>query len=226
MSWIDRFDLFLFDLDGLLVDTEKLHFESYQILCSRYGKELPWSFAEYIGVAHGSASGLQTQIHPLLSSHEESWETLYTEKKRIYLELLNKGSLQLMPGVEKLLEELSFSRVKRCVVTHSAKEQVERIKTILPALGSIPVWITREDYEDPKPAPDGYLRAIELLADPGDRIVGFEDSLRGFQSLKSANALPVLICDGAHPQLKQDELRGEIHYPSFSAIPKKPTLMR
>ncbi len=32
------------------------------------------------------------------------------------------------------------------------------------------------------PAPDAYLKALELLADPGDRIIGFEDSLRGVQS--------------------------------------------
>ena len=44
MNWISNYDLFLFDLDGLLVDTEKLHFEAYKRLCSRFGYELAWDF--------------------------------------------------------------------------------------------------------------------------------------------------------------------------------------
>ncbi len=81
-----------------------------------------------------------------------------------------------MPGVEELLKELIELKSKRAVVTNSTKEQIETIKELLPLLKSIPLWITREDYENPKPAPDGYLKAMEVLADSGDRVIGFEDS--------------------------------------------------
>lgn len=216
MRWIERFDLFLFDLDGLLVNTEMLHYEAYQSLCSQNGSQIPWNFTEYLGVAHASSEGLRETLHPLLGGE---WNSHYAMKKKIYQESLKKGNLLLMPGVEALLGELSRMRVKRCVATHSTKEQVEAIKHFLPILKTIPVWITRDDYENPKPAPDAYLKAIELLADPGDRIVGFEDSFRGLKALQGTSALPVLICDPKHPQLKSEGLVGAVHYPSFEMIP-------
>jgi len=218
MRWIERFDLFLFDLDGLLVNTEKLHFDAYQSLCNQYGYKIPWNFTQYLGVAHASAEGLQEALYPHLK-HGGEWSKLYGEKKRFYQEALNGGKLSLMPGVEALLNALSDARVKRCVATHSTREQIETIKHWLPILKTIPVWITREDYDEPKPAPDAYLKAIELLADPGDRIVGFEDSFRGFKALQGTHALPVLICDPKHPQMKNEELSNVRCFSSFEQIP-------
>jgi len=219
MRWIEKFDLFLFDLDGLLVNTEKLHYEAYQSLCSYYGYTLPWNFSQYLEVAHGSSEGLREALHPHLELRGGEWSSIYETKKRLYQEALNKGKLSLMPGVEALLNELTDAKVKRCVATNSTKEQVAMIKQHLPLLKSIPVWITREDYEEPKPAPDAYFKAIEALADPGDQMIGFEDSYRGFQALQATPAVPVLICDAKHPQLKKGELSTVIHYPSFENIP-------
>ncbi len=218
MRWIERFDLFLLDLDGLLVDTEQLHHEAYQILCKRYGYELRWDQFQYLAVAHSSSDGLQKALHPHLEE-DKDWKVLYEEKKEIYMELLQGGKIALMPGVEEFLQKLAEGRAKRCVATHSSKEQVDMIKHALPVLKTIPVWITREDYDDPKPAPDAYLKAMELLADPGDRVIGFEDSLRGILALKQTMALPILICDPAHPQLQEEEISGVSHFPSFENIP-------
>ncbi len=219
MRWIGRFDLFLFDLDGLLVNTEKLHFEAYQHVCEEAGYKIPWSFMEYLGVAHGSAEGLQNALGPHMKERGVAWDNLYEEKKRVYIKKLNAGSLELMPGVESLLQEVAGARIKRCVATHSSREQVEAIKHFLPALKTIPVWITREDYESPKPAPDAYFKAIELLADPGDQIIGFEDSYRGLCALQKTPATAVLICDATHPQMGQYDLQGVTHYPSIEKIP-------
>lgn len=220
MKWIRSFDLFLFDFDGLLVNTEELHFEAYRTLCSRRGYQLPWNLDQYFSIAHRSAGGIRESIYSLFPALQmTNWDALYSEKKQIYMDLLKNGKLTLLPGVENLLKELATQGVKRCVVTNSAKEHVEYIRHTLPALRSIPVWITREQYQNPKPAPDGYLKAIELLADPGDRVVGFEDTVRGVESLKGTHAVPVLICSKTHPQLGDDSVRGIKHFTTIEEIP-------
>lgn len=222
MKWLQQFELILLDFDGLLVNTEQLHFEAYATLCSEQGYALPWDFDQFCAIAHTSSGGLREAIYaqfPDLSAKRLSWEMLYARKKQIYSELLRADRLSFLPGVEALLKELSTRGLKRCVVTNSTADQARRIKQILPLLTTIPVWITREQYEESKPAPDAYLKALELLADPGDRIIGFEDTLRGIQSLQAVSALPVLVCPKNHPQLQSGSLKEVIHFSSFEEIP-------
>ena len=146
-------------------------------------------------------------------------DVLYAEKKEAHLEILKNGQIKLLPGVEEFLRGLASARVKRCVATNSAKDQIEIIRRALPLLDSIPVWVTREQYQNPKPAPDAYLKAISILADPGDKIIGFEDSMRGIKALQLASARPVLICSSKHPQLTEMDLKGVAHFSSFEKIP-------
>jgi len=219
MNWISKFQLFLFDFDGLLVNTEALHFEAYQTLCARHGFKLNWDFSTYCGAAHFDATSLREALYahlPGLYAKQPVWEELYAEKKEIYMELLRQGRLQLMPGVERLLRALQEVGIKRCVVTHSPQEQVDYIRQMIPTLNLIPHWVTREDYLHPKPAPDGYEIAIERFAARGDEMIGFEDSLRGLQALKSTRkTLAVLISSFLHPLFDAKTP----HFSSFSSIP-------
>jgi beta-phosphoglucomutase len=221
MLWIENFQLFLFDFDGLLVNSEKLHYQAYQQMCRRHGCELPWDFGSYIQVAHmGDDFAIRKEIYhlfPKLAEEFPEWAPLYAEKKQIYIELLTAGKMELMPGVGSLLERLEEKGIKRCVVTHSFRASVEEIRRQLPALNSIPNWVTREDVTRPKPDPEGYQKAIDLLAEPGDRIVGFEDTLKGLRALQGTVAKPVLICASSHPQLAQLPA-GALHFESFERI--------
>lgn len=79
MDWIKEFSLFLFDFDGLLVNTEYLHYQAYQKLVASYGFNLGWSFEKYCSIAHASAEGLRIEIlaqFPQLRN-KGSWDTLY-----------------------------------------------------------------------------------------------------------------------------------------------------
>ena len=219
MHWIKQFQLFLFDFDGLLVNTEKLHFAAYQEMCRGRGVQLNWDFDRYCAIAHSDDTAIRRNIYtefPGLFEEEPNWSVLYAEKKAAYFSLLQGGKLELMPGVENLLKELERRGLKRCVVTHSLYEQIAFIRDQLPALQSIPVWFTREDYTQPKPSPECYIKAIDKLAEPGDRVIGFEDSLRGFNALSGSSAFPVLICRNDHPQMK--EVSGITHFESMEQV--------
>ena len=221
MHWIYQFQLFLFDFDGLLVNTEDLHFSAYQKMCCDRGFELKWDFERFCQAAHLSSTGLRDGIYaefPALLKEEPRWEVLYQEKKMAYMALLLEGKLQMLPGVAELLEALQTAGIKRCVVTNSTKEQVECIKKLLPLLKSLPEWITREQYDKPKPAPDGYLKALERFAFPGDQVIGFEDSLKGLSSLEAAGCRGVLICPAFHPQMQTVLGKGILHFDSFRHI--------
>lgn len=224
MKWTQHYSAILFDFDGLLVNSEHLHFAAYLEMCKRRGFTLSWDFYKFCLVAHYSSTGLRDTMYqelPDLKSNEPEWSVLYAEKKQIYQELIERGNLELLPGVEKLLAVLQEQKIPRAVATNSTKQQVDAFKKHLPMLSSIPLWVTREDYKNPKPQPDAYLEAIQRLnLKSSDKFVGFEDSLRGIEALKKANVTPVLICPEFHPQRGEPSLKDIPHFESFEEIPE------
>lgn len=219
MQWIHNFQLFLFDFDGLLVNTEHLHYQAYVNMLARRGHRLDWSFGRFCEVAHLNAEALKEALYTQFPDLEPNWNQLYSEKKKLYYELISSGKVELMPGAEDLLKVLEEAKIRRCVVTNSLFEQIALIRSELPILQTVPKWITREDYAKPKPHPEGYLRAIELYGQTGDRIIGFEDSLRGIQALKQTPALPILVCPAHHPLLElATEGGGVLHFETLSRV--------
>lgn len=221
MKWIKDYQLFLFDFDGLLVDTEPLHYASYMELARRRGCPLSWDFQRFCVEAHGKAMGFfdgWEREYPDLFKQGPAKSELYEEKKRIYLELLQKTPLKLMEGVESLLDVLDAAQVKMAVVTNSPKDQIAIIQNALPQLKKIPLWLTREEYANPKPSPEGYLKAISLLGAPGDRIIGFEDTLKGLKALIAAGVEGTLICPVDHEHVEEGIRLGARHFEKVSLI--------
>jgi beta-phosphoglucomutase len=217
MRWIERFQLFLFDFDGLLVDTEPLHWAAFKETLAQRGFAVSWDFRHYCRLAHRSTSGLRDASYaafPALFEQQPDWEAIRREKTHIYLDKINKGELQLMPGVEPLLKILEERGIKRCVVTNASMEQVEVIRKGISLLKSIPLWITRECYGSPKPDAEPYLTAIQRLAEADDRMIGFEDTLKGLQSLRGTSATAVLISP------HEVEPPGAYRFSSFEEIPE------
>lgn len=225
MSWIHNYQLFLFDFDGILVDTEELHYKAYLHMCASRGFPLKWDRHTYMQYALYTATGVREGIYrelPGLQKEEPCWDVLYQEKRRAYSQLLHNEGTALMPGVEKLLKDLVHAGIKRCVVTHSPAEQIELIRAQHPILNSIPEWVTREDYIEPKPSSECYEKAIAKLKAPGDRIIGFEDSPRGLKALLGTEAEGVLVTDYLRSSeiqaLSETMERQFLHYSSFERV--------
>lgn len=203
---LNDYQLFLFDFDGLLVDTEVIHYKAYKTLF-----DLPCSFEEYASYALNSAEGprnLVIKYHPEVA--DQPWEPLYEQKCQRYVELL--GSVELMPGAQELLEELAKRDQKRCVVTHSRQEHVDLVRSQHPILNTIPHWITRRDYSKPKPDPQSYALAMERYLGPEERAIGFEDSPRGLAALYASGATAVMVGPIA------PELEGALHLPALTHL--------
>lgn len=222
MHWFNDFQLVLFDFDGLLVNTEEIHYKAYQRMCAQRGITLDLGFENYCKIAHYHSEGLSEQLYrlyPDLKAQGASWDVLYLEKKQAMIDLLREGAVQVMPGVERLLLKLKDAGISRCVVTHSPKELIDMVRHQHPIFDIIPIWITREQYEKPKPNSECYIKAINLLAKAEDRVVGFEDTPRGLKALLGTRAKPVLICETHYPEIPSFIASGVAHYKTFADIP-------
>lgn len=220
MNLLD-FDAYFFDFDGLLADTEPLHLKAYQVLLERRGYKLTWDLPTYCSFAHQKTAIFAEKIYtmfPLLREEQPVWENLRQEKMDIYLKLLEENKVDLMPGVAEILTHLEHHHKPVYVVTNAPVEQVERIKHHHSCFKNIKYWITRDLYENPKPAPDSYMKALEFHGDLGCKAVGFEDAIRGIESLKQTPIKPIMILardrDGYNPSM----LDGIERYFSFEEL--------
>lgn len=199
MKNIADYNLFLFDFDGLLVNTEEIHMRAYEEMLERRGYSLDWDFKKYAEYAHRSTKALADAVYtalPLLHKEEPNWETLREEKQAIYGTMIEAGKIELMPGVEAFLTAIDKPKL---VVTNSTNNQVMTIRRHLPFLEIMDGWFTRETYKRPKPAPDGYLAARKRY--PGSRAIGFEDTEKGIRSLQSAGIDSVLVRPPYYPEV-------------------------
>lgn len=206
----------LFDFDGLLVNTEQLHYEAYRKLVEGHGDLLSLNFIDFAAKAHTSSTALKSYLLDTFPSlNDVPWDKLYAEKQHHFLSLLTAENLEFMPGADAMIEYALDRGLSMCVVTNSSARLTDEIRKHLHLLNEIPLWITRECYENPKPAPDGYLTALEHFKIDAGQAIGFEDSLRGIHSLQNAGVFPVLICDPSHPQCSAKEVEKLTFFETF-----------
>lgn len=222
MDWIFRYQLFMFDFDGLLVNTELLHYEAYRQMCAARGVNFTWDFDHYCRYAHYEATGFREALFkdfPALKESQPDWNILYEEKKAALIKLVLDGKTELMPGVAPLLKELEKQNIKRCVVTHSPSLLIDSIKNQNPILNTIPFWITREQYSKPKPDSECYIKAIEMYAEKDDAVIGFEDTPRGLRALMGTRATPVIVCEIEYPELNEFIQKGATRIKKMTELP-------
>ena len=195
-SWVNLFDLFLLDFDGLLVNTEKLHFLAYKEMVESLGFCFPIDYSTYCQGAHISQEALKNLIYSSCSGLQEAfpdWMSIRSIKQKKYLSFIKDGKVELMPGIFELLTSLDYFNKKSCIVTNSPREQIELVKLKLPILQKIPYIVSREDYKEAKPSGECYEKARHKYAAPNDKIIGFEDSTKGVMALNAANIYSVEI---------------------------------
>lgn len=209
----------LFDFDGLLVNTEQLHFQAYREMVEDKGAVFDVDFLTFASYAHTGSTKLKEYLlktFPVLQS--TPWDTLYQEKQTRYINLVHHGDIDFMPGAKAFIELLLDEGKKLAVVTNSTKALTDAVQDRLPALELVDTWITREKYEQAKPAPDAYLAGLKHFAAQADDAIGYEDSLRGAQSIAAAGIDPILVCHPDHPQMSDEFIQSIPHFESFIAL--------
>lgn len=215
---VEKAELLLFDLDGLLVDTESFHWKAYQAACEKLGGTLPWTFLEYLSLSGSSATAVQEKLRkeqPELFV-KYTWDDLYREKKAQLQILLSSLPIPLMPGVQEFIER--YRAKPMAVVTNSSQSFTELVVKTHPFLALVRCWIYREKYKESKPSPEAYLLAChEMNVQPANAL-GFEDTLRGVNALLAAGCTPVLV-NNSEPEFQKICAQKQIFViPSFCSV--------
>ena len=180
----------LFDMDGTLVDSEKLWEVALQVLYSRLGGELTPAVRE--ATVGGSAESLMQIIYTDLGLDPDADEmAAHSDWLHDYTADLFDGGLPWCDGARELLDTLADSAVPMALVTNTRRALTER------ALDSIgrhyfAASVCGDEVVRAKPAPDPYLRAAALLGFDPAQCLAIEDSVTWAASAEDAGC-PVLV---------------------------------
>lgn len=172
----------IFDLDGVLVDTGRFHKQSWFDLAEKHGFEMSDGFfLETFGMQND-------EIMPKLADKrlsEGEMREMSEWKEARYRELI-QGQLELMEGVKELLLNLRDAGFEMAIGTSTPKVNLDFLLENIQIAGYFGAFVTGEEVENGKPAPDTFVRAAEKLNVPAVSCVVIEDAVPGVRAGKSS----------------------------------------
>jgi len=186
---MDKIKAILFDMDGVLVDSEPLHFEAHQKSLAHFGIGL--SSEDYLefGVATGDRKLYEKAAEKFAVAIDK--KEISKLKKKIYREIIEERG-RLMDGVLETLEYLK-DKYDLAIVSSGVRDINEFVMHKFNLEPYFKIVITGDDVERVKPFPDVYLKALETLGRKKEECVAIEDSQTGLDSAKSAGIACIVI---------------------------------
>lgn len=185
----------VFDMDGLLVDTETVVFRAMGRAATAIAREMPFeTFQRMVGLQH-AASDLILIDHFGEGFDLEAWSIAVSAHFR---EELGAG-IALKAGVAEILDHLDAVGLPRAIATSSSLEAVHHSLGPHSLVDRFHALITRDVQTKGKPHPEPFLKAAEALGvDPAD-CLALEDSHNGVRSASSAGMMTVMVPDMLDP---------------------------
>jgi HAD superfamily hydrolase (TIGR01509 family) len=188
-GWTGLFRAVIFDMDGVIADSEPTYREAINLVLAPTGHQMTeQQYEEVIG----------TSVHFTWRAIAETFgirgdvEEYIRRYGRVLLELLRRP-LPPLPGVRELLSELRRRRLPVALATSSGRSWAEALLQATGLDGAFDAVVWREMAERPKPAPDLFLHAAELVGVEPARCIVLEDTGPGLQAARNAGMLAVQV---------------------------------
>ncbi len=181
---------FIFDMNGVIVNDERIHQESWRKISQKYGFKLTEDQFKHHVFGHTEKDTFNYLFQRNLTDDE--LEPYLNERVKIAIDLY-KSQIELTDGLLDFLNDLQKHEIPTAIATSA---RIPYTNFVLDTLNIRPYFkgiVTAEDIEKSKPDPEIYLKAAKKInVLPGD-CVAIEDSLSGIKSAKSAGMFIVGI---------------------------------
>lgn len=192
----------VFDMDGLLIDSEGLVREGAKLAARRFGRDLPDEVsARMIGLPGKDCEAM-------LAEHFGPGFPLerYLEAERREIAAMFAEGVALKAGVTELLDHLDAAGLPRAVATSSSRASATHHLGSHGLLGRFSTVIAREDVARHKPHPDPFLAAAAAMGVDAAACLALEDSHNGVRAAHAAGMMTVMVPDLLHPTEEMDQL--------------------
>lgn len=186
----------IFDMDGLMFDSEKLYYQANLAAAKVMQLGYPDSYYErFIGASDEDLMGFFTEAFGGKAQMQRFMQLTYQKIN----EFVQAGKLEKKPGLDALLAFLDQVQLQKIIASSNYHEKIDSFLTAGNIQHEFPQIVSMDDVAKGKPAPDLFLKAAAKLALPKDQLVILEDSLNGFKAAENAGIRCIIVPDLVAP---------------------------
>lgn len=177
----------IFDFDGVVADTESLHWQAFQTILEPMGLGMSWEayLEEYIGYDDRDAFRTAFSRGPQALSAADM-KRLIRDKAAAFVALAAAGKNVIYPGAPALIRDCAATGWALAICSGALRNDIEAILRGTDLLACFGVVVTAEDVTASKPDPESYRRVVELLKIDPTQAVVIEDTPAGIASARGA----------------------------------------
>ena len=183
---------FIFDLDGVIVDTAKYHFIAWQKIAQELGIEFTPEHNENLkGVSRVRSLDIILELGKIDASQEDKNKWLIQKNEDYLSYLVNMNQSEILPGVLPILQFLKENN--QAIALGSASKNARPILEKTGIIDYFEAIVDGNDVTNAKPDPEVFLQAAKLLDVAPENAIVFEDSVAGIQAANIANMISIGI---------------------------------
>ena len=187
---------FIFDLDGVIVDTAKYHYLAWKKIANELGIEFTHEHNELLkGVSRVRSLDIILGLGQVDASQEQKNQWLIQKNEEYLTYLVDMDQSEILPGVMSVLEFLKANQ--QPIALGSASKNARPILEKTGILSYFDVIVDGNDVSNAKPDPEVFLQAAQKLGISNENSIVFEDSVAGIQAANIAAMKSIGIGDAA-----------------------------
>ncbi len=186
----------IFDMDGLMLDTEKLYLRFWREAAAFYGFKM--TTQHVLGIRSLAAKFAQPKLKGIFGESFD-YHKVRNKRKELMAEFIEQYGIEKKQGLDELLQSLSRRGIKLAVATATDHERTENYLEKAAVKQYFDSIITGDMITNGKPEPDIYLTAAKALDLASEQCIALEDSPNGIRSAYTAGCKAIMIPDLTQP---------------------------
>ncbi|MBQ2115636.1 MAG: HAD family phosphatase [Lachnospiraceae bacterium] len=191
----------VFDMDGVLIDTEKHYYEAWQEAARSFGYDFR---SEHALMLRSCDANVAAKMMKGIFGEDFDYFAVREVRRGLVAERLKKYGLEKKPGLDEILDYLKQNGIKTAVATATPIELTLQHLTKIGVKDKFDKIVSAKQVANGKPAPDVYLYACEQIGENPSDCIAVEDSPNGIKSAYAAGCKPVMVPDLTQPD---DEIK-------------------
>lgn len=187
-----KVDAVIFDMDGVLIDSERISFQCFQEVFKEYNYKIDEKF--YLKVIGRNVKSIKEIMEEEYGA-DFPFDIIYRKKADLAHEITDKNGVIVKPGVHELLDYLNEENYKIAVASSTRKERVLQLLEEAKIKDKVNYIIGGDQVENSKPNPEIFLKAAKGLEVKPENCLVIEDSDAGITAAHAAKMVGIHVPD-------------------------------